>query len=204
MPNVTWNPLDSAIDLELTNNDATVRKTTTGAYRGIRGTVSYSTGIRYFEAFVPDGNEGATGLANSTASLNDPMGYASDYSVGLFSDGTLWMGNSSFGSAFGSVGNMRVGYLVDLDSGRLWVRAPNGTWSHGGDPSSGGAGIDISSITGPLFPMFTGYYTDDTSTLYSEAGTITLGLPSGASLWGDAGGGTPTPNRKAIRSVCWL
>ncbi len=204
MANAIWNALDKGIDLELSNNDATVRKTTTGGYRGIRGTVSYSTGLRYFEAFVPDGNEGAMGLGNSTASLNDPLGYASGYSVGLFSDGTLWMGNTAFGSAYGSVGNMRVGYLVDLDSGKLWVRAPDGSWSHGGDPSSGGTGIDISPITGPLFPMFTGYYTDDMSTLYSGAGNIALELPSGASLWGDAGGGTPTPTRKPIRSVCWL
>lgn len=203
MANVEWNPTDIWTDLELSNGNTTATKTNTGGYHGVRGTISYSAGLRYFEATVPDGNEGSTGLATSAASLSDPLGYGSSEGIGLYGDGTVWMGSSAFGSSEGSVGNTKVGFLVDLTVKKLWIRASNGNWSHGGDPASGGTGIDISSLSSPLFPMFTGYYTDDSSTLYSNPETITLGLPSGASLWGDEGGTLP-PARKAIRSVHWF
>ncbi len=204
MANVTWNPVDSWSDLELTNGNTTVRKTTTGAYHGIRGTVSYDTGLRYFEAFVPNGNEGAMGLGTALADLNSPLGYGSDQGLGIYADGTMYVGGSGYNSTDGYLADTRVGFLVDLTARRVWVKGVSGDWTHGGDPAAGGAGIDISHITTPLFPMFTGYYTDDTSTLYSDTDTITLGLPAGAMLWGDEGGTTPTPTRKAIRSVHWL
>ncbi|GFM27158.1 hypothetical protein [Novosphingobium sp. PY1] len=203
MANVVWNSEDANENIVLSNGDETATKLGAQGYFGIRGTVSYSAGLRYFEATVPDGNEGSTGLATSAASLSDPLGYASSEGLGLYGDGTVWMGGSAFGSSEGSVGNTRVGFLVDLTAKKLWIRASNGNWSHGGDPASGGAGIDISSLSSALFPMFTGYYDNDSSTLYSDSGTITLGLPSGATLWGDEGGSTPSA-RKAIRSVYWL
>jgi hypothetical protein len=205
MPNVAWNPADSWTDLVFSNDDTTATKTVTGSYCGVRGTVSYGTGLRYFEAIVPGGGEGSIGLATAAASLDQPLGYGSSEGLGIYNDGTMWIGGSGYGSSEGALENTRVGFLIDLDARKVWVKASNGNWSHGGDPTSGGAGIDISHITTDMYPMFTGFYTDDSSTLYSDTGTITLGLPSGASLWGDSGSTpTPTPTRKPIRSVCWF
>lgn len=204
MANVAWNPVDSWSDLELTNDNTTVRKTSTGSYHGIRGTVSHDTGLRYFEAFVPSRGEGSMGLSMPTASLNAPLGYGMAEGLGIYNDGTMFTASSSYGSSEGNFEDRKAGFLVNLDTRRVWVCVASGVWSHGGNPASGGEGIDISHLTGPIFPAFCGYYTDDSSTLYSNADTIAFGLPAGAMLWGDEGGTVPTPTRKAIRSLQWL
>jgi hypothetical protein len=201
--NVTWNPADKAADLTLSNGDTTVTRDTTGAYRSVRGNVGHTDGLRYFEAFVPFGGESSTGIAMASMSLNDPLGYGSDQSAGVYNDGTLYA-NNGYGKSTGEFDTRRAGFLVNLTTRKMWVKADNGQWSHGGDPASGGSGIDISHMTGPLFPAFCGYHAATTSTLYSEAETITLGLPAGASFWGASGGTTPvTPTRKPIRSGRW-
>lgn len=205
MPNAVWNPQDKWTDLELSNYDTTVRKTQTGSYHGIRGLVGYTTGLWYFEGFVPAQGEGSFGVASAAADLNAPLGYGSELGLGLYNDGTLYAGGSAYGSP-GGLDNKRVGYLVNPETRRLWIRTSSTVWSHGGDPATGGEGIDFSHISGAIFPMFVGYYTDDTTTLFSNTETIAFGLPAGASFWGDTGGGTvtPTPTRKPIRSVRWF
>jgi len=205
MPNAVWNPADSGGELELTNDNATVRRTHTGSYRGIRGTVGYTTGLRYFEGFVPARGEGAFGVGSAEAPLDNSLGYSNDRSLGLYNDGTLYTGGTGYGSP-GGLDEQRVGFLVNAATRKLWIRTSATVWSHGGDPAAGGAGIDFSHISGAIFPMFTGHYTDDTTTLFSNTETIEFGLPAGASFWGDEGGTVtpPTPTRKPIRSVRWF
>lgn len=201
---VTWNPADCSPHIVLSNGNTTATKSPTGDYSGVRGNVSYSTGLRYFEATVPSGGEGSAGLALATADLEAPLGYNSDLGIGLYGGGSIYIGSSSYGAS-GSFGDTRVGFLIDLTARKLWVKNDSGAWAFGGDPNSSGTGIDISLLSGALFPMMTGYYTDDTSTLYSNPETITLGLPAGAVLWGDEGDtNPPVPPRKPIRSIYWL
>lgn len=206
LPNVAWNPADCSQHITLSNDNTTATKAATGDYAGVRGTVSYSTGLRYFEATVPSDNEGAIGLATAAAPIESPLGYSSDAGIGLYDDGTLWLEWDAFSpDQGGPFGDTRVGFLIDTSARKLWVRDSSGAWVHGGDPTSGGTGIDISLLSGALFPMMTGYYTADTSTIYSNSETITLGLPAGAALWGDDGStNPPNPTRRPIRSVYWL
>lgn len=205
-PNVAWNPADRATKITLSNENTTATKNVSGGYAGARANTSHSTGLRYFEVTVPPGNEGAVGLATSAASLSSPLGYGSSTSVGLYDDGTLWANYNSYGAAkSGPYGNTRVGFLVDVTARKLWIKEASGIWIHGGDPSSGGAGIDIAGLSAALFPMMTGYFVDDKSTLYSNPETVTLGLPANAALWGDQGASGPaTPSRKRIRSAYWF
>jgi hypothetical protein len=182
----TWNPSDKSSFIDLSNSNTTATHTGDGGYDGVRGVTGYSTGLYYFEAIVPSsGGEGAVGVGSPSHALDASLGYGSVDSVGLYEDGTLWITYSGFAAIGGSsfVG-ARAGFLVNSSTRRLWVHASNGDWTHGGDPSGSGAGIDISTVTGDLFPMFTGRYIGDTSTIYSATETITLGLPTGATLWG--------------------
>jgi len=200
---VTWNPADCSPNITLSNGNTTATKGPDGEYSGVRGTVSYSTGLRYCEATVPSDNEGSVGLATASEALDAPLGYGSLEGVGMYDDGTVWM-EYNYSLASGSFGDTRVGFLVDLDARLLWVKDSTGAWIHGGDPAASGEGLDISMLTGPLFPMMCGHFLNDTSTIYGTPETITLGLPAGATAWGDDGSGTPELPRKAIRSIFWF
>lgn len=180
-PKVTWNPADKNAAITLSNNDLKANHAS-GGYHGVRGTIGRSTGLYYFEALVPSGNEGAVGISSASHSLSAPLGYGSTYGAGLYSDGKLWMNSTSTGTA--TFNDVRVGFLVNLNTRRLWVRGPTGSWHLGGDPSAGGTGVDISSLTGTLYPHATLYFVGDTTTIYGSKSTITLGLPVGATVWG--------------------
>jgi hypothetical protein len=203
---MAWNPADKNLNITLSNNNASATQTSDANYYGVRGDTGYATGLYYFEAIVPmSSNEGAVGFANTTASLADPLGYASPYGGGLYEDGTLWINNSLYYStASENLRDVRVGFLINLTSRRLWIQRAAGGWTHGGDPNSNGPGIDIASVIGPLFPMFTGRFVGNASTLFSTAGAMTLGVPTGATVWGDtAATPTPTNARRNSRLVIW-
>lgn len=206
---VTWNPADKNAAIVLSNGNTTAARTGAESYAGVRGTVGYSTGTYYFEATVPGGSgaEGAVGLANATASISDPLGFGNNNGIGAYSDGAVWSGAGD--TNLGSVGyhNRRLGFLVNLTTRRLWIRNDAGAWVVGGDPAASGAGHNISGLSGALFPMATLFYGDDSSTIYSEAGTIIQGLPAGATLWGESTGTPvtpPAPTRKPIRYGRWF
>ncbi|WP_288484742.1 hypothetical protein [uncultured Novosphingobium sp.] len=204
MANVTWNPSDKHANITLSGDLFTATHSVSGQYNGVRGTVGYSTGTYYFEALVPEGNEGAAGVAATSHNLTDPLGfYGGSSGAGLFHDGTLFVGGTSY-SANQIVGNTSVGFLVNVATKRLWVRSAAGAWVLGGDPTSSGPGIDLSGISGALYPMFVAYYPTDSSMIRAESTNINMALPAGASLWGDGAVVTPpaTP-AKVYGSVYW-
>jgi hypothetical protein len=205
---VTWNPADKNAAIVLSNSNVTAGRASGNTYAGVRGTTGYTSGTYYFEATVPGGPgaEGSVGLANAASSQSDPLGYGSSNGVGFYPDGNLYTASGS-ASPGGNYYGVRLGFLVNVTSRRLWIKNASGAWIVGGDPASS-AGFDISGISGALYPMATIYFVEDTSTIYSEAGSITLGLPSSATLWGDASGTSVTPpttsTRKATRLGRWL
>jgi len=163
---LAWNPADKSPNITLSNANTTATQTA-GGYYGVRGDVGHGAGTYYFEAIVPaSANEGSIGLANASASLSAPLGYGSRDGVGLYEDGTLWAEWNAYSASVAQYYSaVRVGILANLTTRRLWMRGPTGAWIFGGNPASGGAGIDLSHITGALFPMMVGYGAGNTSTL---------------------------------------
>ena len=205
MTNVTWNSADKNAAIVLDGTSTIATRSGADTYAGVRGTVGYSTGTYYFEATVPGGSgtEGSVGLANASAPLTEALGYGRSDGIGFYNDGNLYS-NAGSASPGGNYFGVRIGFLVNATSRRLWIKNAS-TWIVGGDPGAGGTGLDISGISGALYPMATIYFSNDSSTLYAEPGTITLGLPAGAALWGDGAVLTPPPTTttKVYGSVYW-
>lgn len=151
---VTWNPLDKNAGVTLSNENLTAQTSATG-WKGVRATLSKSSGKWYFElapVASPGGNYHHVGFAASSSSLSSyPGGDANGWGYHAV-DGKKWHNGSSanYGASCG-VGDV-IGVAIDLDNGKIWW-AKNNTWMASGDPAAG-TNQAYSSVAGTLFPMY--------------------------------------------------
>jgi len=187
----TWSPTDKSTP-GITLSAGNLTATSTDFNVGVRATAGFSTGKYYHEILMSNGGGGtavACGLAPASAPLNN-LGAGAV----VASSNTIFLSGSSVGTLPGMVNGCIVGIAVDLGARLVWFRiAPSGNWNNSGtaDPATGTGGVNISSLSGALYPIFQvafGLSYAATANFGASAfsGTTPAGFTSG---WGAA----PTP-----------
>jgi hypothetical protein len=178
----TFNPADKGTTTTLSNGNLTM-SVLSSANSGARGTTSKSSGKWYFEfSAINTNSDGYTvlGLANASMNLNS-------------NDLTNCVGVRNFGGMLpsGSLGSAPdghvVGVAVDLTAKLLWVRYDTGLWNATAGASPGGTGgIDISSVSGPFFPVANMQFGSGavTCTINCGQNAFVNGPPAGFTQWG--------------------
>lgn len=181
-----FNPADRGPNITLSNGNLTATDTSGGGWASVRSTLSRTSG-KWAWRVTWNTFHGFVGVANASAALNTFLG-ANGNGIGLSSNGgQIFFNGSSVGGWQPSLGNFLL-VLLDLDNGRLSL-LPNGT----SFPST--ENIDISSISGPIFPAvsvgFNGVLTMDENP---------TGLPAGYTAIGAGGGTSATANGATVTS----
>lgn len=191
----TWNPSDKAADITLSNNNLTASKTGTASSFGVvRATKSHLASNpegRYFEItwagnpFLSSQRIGVyppTAGAGQDGTLTNHVGTSGGFA--WFEGGYSWTGGSvSTGGLDYAAGDV-IGIL--LKAGKIYSRRSRGgtiTEYPGQNWAAETGGIDISSITTPLFPAFS---SDSTPTVMPTLATesFAMPLPANAQAWG--------------------
>lgn len=151
----TWNPSDKNADLGLTGSNLIVTNNVGGNYAQVRGTTSIASGKKYFEITVNTINtpgQSAVGIGNASGSLSV---FNDGNEIGWFGDGTVYQNGSSVGIIANWIASNVLCVATDKDNNKIWFRVGAGTWNGGssGDPDTNLNGINISAITGAIFPM---------------------------------------------------
>jgi hypothetical protein len=200
----TWNPADNS-DATLSGGNLIASFATTTAFRSCRATTFKNTGKWYFEDTIsntlgPAAGGWLAGMANSSASLTSYPGVDAN-SIGFENNGyVIFGGGLTFLSWVANTGLGHViGFAVDIDNGRWWVRdvTTGSPWNVTGtsaDPATGIAGFDITSLPNRLTTGITiagcgnfGGATPEDHTLNAGASSFVGGVPGGFNAW-DASG----------------
>lgn len=179
----TWNPLDKAVGITLSNGDS--RADGSGGYHSVRSTASVS-GKRYFEMLINvttiGGNASAHGVSDGTQSLNSPA-YAgsTSLSAGVWvpPGGVYTNGSTSSGIGARPIGVTRTEWAVDSATRKVWVRVHGGAWAGGGDPVTGTSPTATLTGSGGIFAMATPFTVGAWSDLVSDPANMTGSAPSG-------------------------
>jgi hypothetical protein len=192
-----WSQVDKATAIILSDSDRTATSPGAAAWDAVRGTVSHSSGRRYFE-FVINAHGSSNSLGISLfrwgfMGENGPaLGDYNDHGLGTFTSGT--MGHSIFdgsimnaglgaGSGFSPlfplVAGQRYGVAVDIDVPGYWISddgvdwwGPTGTGA--GDPATGlhpNLAIGYHGFT-DYFIGWNGYDAGDSITIFTEDGFL--------------------------------
>lgn len=159
-PSPSWVPNPADVGAGLTISGYSITSTAGGAHRGVRGTVSQSSGV-YLASYWPDtvgghwavGND-FVGIANASQSLATYLGSAGNNSVGWNTNGNVLYGNANIAT----VAPWRVGSRLDIAfvfaSTKVYFRVNNGLWndSSTATPGTDTGGIAVTGITGSVFP----------------------------------------------------
>ena len=175
----TWNPADlSGVTLSGSNLIAT----STAGVSGIRGNSSRSSGKSYWEYTYTTINTNGLAVGVGTSSFNLTGGTTTNAAVVIRLNGPIQINNSASGSQIGTInpGNV-IGVAVDFTAHLIWFRiAPSGNWNGSGtaNPATGVGGLNISALSGALFPLFTGG-SGDVCTANFGASAFNGSVPSG-------------------------
>lgn len=194
----TWNPADvSSAHVVLTGGNWIATDNDAGISNriGVRGTLSLSSGKKYFEfkSGAASGGGEFIMLARGSMALNANAGQFANEGItfqaagGVFASGASALANGwtswDVATSYGQI-------AVDLTAKLLWVRVGTGNWNNSGaaDPATAVGGISYTA-TGALFPMASlqnggsGGVIDAIS--INTGGSSFLGtVPSGFTAWG--------------------
>jgi hypothetical protein len=173
----TYNPSDKAATVVLSNGNLTAANSS-GAYAGVRGTDTKSSGKWYAEFAIDTVvNLPQFGVADATASLTNFLG-SDSHSVGYFS-GAIFAngGNVGSGPTF-TAGSSRGQLAVDLDNDKIYFGVDN-TWANVANPSAGTGGTTCTLATIALAFCAKG----GQETMHADAASQTYSPPTGFTAW---------------------
>src|SRR6185503_19314257 len=162
----TWSSTSKNARVVLSNNSLTATSSAQGIAETGFGTVAIGVATgqkRYWEVTVNNvhstGETIAVGVCNASQSVADGgfLGSAGGTGIGWWNSSNVYFN----GSVVTTVQSYTVGdvlcFAVDYDAKKMWFRKNNGLWNNAGgqDPATGTGGIDISAITGTVFPAYT-------------------------------------------------
>jgi hypothetical protein len=185
---VTWNPLDKAAAVTLSNSDLSAQGTSGTGSIAVRATTSRASGKYYFEVRLTVSLQNVgPGIALATANVANSSTIVGECLANL-SNGAVFV-NSTVNQ--GSVGTYAVNdtccVAVDLTNQKIWFRKNAGNWdnnvAHDPATNAGGFGISFRS-SNPVFPLalFSG---STTSVLTANFGGTAFAQtpPAGFSAW---------------------
>ena len=182
----TWNPLDKASQITLSNGNLTAQQGSTSTWDLVRGTTSHGSGSGkwYFEVHCDSlGTYLMMGLANSSAPLTSYVGATSNGWAYYNTNGTIVYNGTQGGSYPTYTTGDVVMVAADMTNGYLWF-GKNGVWINSGNPAAGTGYINASfPLTGALFPAVSPYDANEKVTGRFTASAYTYTIPSGFSSW---------------------
>jgi hypothetical protein len=208
-----WNSSDADTGLEVRFDGLNVKRSSTTGESGIRASQAQSGGKYYFEVYVQScvRQFGVTiGVANSThpvtnAGFNTTNAYVLTNSNGdggyVYYNGTNPISSATadgldFVFADGDV----VQVAVDITNRLIWFSCDSGaSWNGdaGDSPATGVGGLDISGVTGNLYPFLGTSASIDGRLGANVYGRFTQSsfsnsIPTGFSAWDNSAGGAIT------------
>jgi hypothetical protein len=177
-----WNRLDVGGSVVLTNGSLTAESA--AANSGVRWATGYTEGKRYWECRYDRFDYfNAVGVATASADLINVIGNFGIQAALLYGTGNA----AANGVALGSILGLRhegdvIGTALNIDDGLIFFRvAPSGNWNGnaGADPTTGAFGIDISALSGALFPVFAATLPNNRVTANAGDTAFSGTIPSG-------------------------
>jgi hypothetical protein len=199
---VQWNAADKSPHITLSGTPAlTAKADGTNVPDAVRADTSIAAGSGkkwYFEIVAsniigaPNPGNNNIGLANSSFPLFNTTPQGTLNSVGWRDDGATFINYGGCGitgsTTWGVNGTvMSIAVRTDVSPPKLWVRANGGTWdsTSGDDPATNVGGCDLSSLTFPLFPLYTGASFNSQVTAQFASASWTYSAPAGFTAWGN-------------------
>jgi hypothetical protein len=183
-----WDP-NYDTQLNLSNGNLTISATAASAggagftSSGL-GTDSFSSGKWYYEYTYNSLVNSGPGFANSTFYKWDWAGGPN--SIGVYGPAGNLFFNGAVVTNVGSISNgTTIGLAIDLTNRLFWVYA-NGKWngSSTANPATGVGGLNVSAMTGPVYPAVTMMNSTDSGTANFGATAFSFAVPSGFQAWG--------------------
>lgn len=190
---ITWNAADCAPALVLSNGDLTVTHPGPTGNAKVRATTSKSTGKWVVEIGVIVDLSGQTGIGLASASTSltgsSNLGSSGQDSTSVSTSGGVRV--SPAGQVIAN--NIPLNYgpgetvmiAVDLDASLVWFRTSGSNWNNSGtaNPATGVGGVDISAISGTLYPSVQLRGSGDQMTANFGASAFVHTIPSGFTSW---------------------
>lgn len=157
-----WDPANKHANISLSganNTIATSNGAPTNSYRAVKTVGSFSADGDHFVDFIPTmttPNDEYIGFGTAATSLSNYVGKDTT-SVGLGKNGNMLYNDAFFATAGPITNGTSIRILIRQASGsRLLFVQNDGTWTAGGNPFSGGAGVAL-AIVGAMFGMWNSY-----------------------------------------------
>lgn len=183
----TLDPANCSPLITLSNFDLTATANTGGHFVSVLTTPAPASGKWYFEVTLNNNGKfaggGMVGFGNAATDLDADLGFDTN-SFGLSSSsGFSTAGNVSgtplFTPDWFSSGSV-LGVAVDIVNRLCWFRDATNGWT--GDPTAGTNSIDMSGLTGTLFPALSVGDVNTQMTLNFGAQTLSYSPPTGYAL----------------------
>jgi len=178
----TWNPSDKGVGVTLSGGNLEVTSSVND--KGVRAIASASSGLKYYEALITVGvTSMQVGLANSSYPLTNWLGDSTN-SVGYSAAGPVYRDGVIATIATYTIGDT-ICIAADLSNSRIWLRVNSGNWNNSGtaDPVTNVGGIDISAISGPIFPACSASGTTRKWTANFGGSAYAQSVPTGYGNW---------------------
>jgi hypothetical protein len=189
----TWNPADKDASITLSGGNLIATASVSG-YQGVRAIASHSSGKYYSEDTYnsnPSGELIISGFANAAYNVasggfvgqsNNGVGYDGDA-------GLIWKNNVNTAVQTAVSGDV-VGYAIDLDNSKFWVRTIHlgtpGNWNNSGtdNPATNTGGFSFAGLAaGPYFPAASINVNLTNITTNFGATAFAAAAPSGFGNW---------------------
>ena len=182
----TLNQSDKSGTVALSNGNLTAAFSGTNVFAGVRAVNSASSGKYYFEAKADiKSSFMMAGLAKSTHTFSSGAGLDANLSVAYWATAGVYLNNTDILPIPAASQGDVICIAVDLDARKLWVRINGGNWNNSGtaNPATDVGSMNISSLTGALYPL-AGFYTNGNQWTFNfGASAYTYSKPSGFSDW---------------------
>jgi hypothetical protein len=171
----TWNPSDKGAGVNLSGGNLTATRNATGSttqYHSVRATLGKTTGKWQWRIIVGQAHalwngSWAIGLANASHNVGSDYLGSSNNSIGYHAGGLVWRGGSNLGAI--GAGVLSGGDVVDV----LWD-ADNDTISFNKNGGAFCSPIDVSALTGTLYPAWYAIFETDYVTVDFILSGVTL------------------------------
>lgn len=181
-----WDPQDVvASKWTLSSGNLTATHVTAAAWDSVRAAFGKTTGKwafrltptgSSFQCLIGVSNESAPIWSNYAGQVAGTVGWNG-------ADGNVYKDGTNVANYGTYLTTNPIDVCVDLTNHRMWWRKSSGNWNNSGsaDPATNVGGLDISSITGTVFPTVSGL--NNTLSVVADFACAGFTPPSGFSPW---------------------
>lgn len=183
---VTWNPSDKSASITLSGSNLTATLVVGASdWESVRASKSRSGVKRYFEITIGTGPFMEVGVGNGSMSL---ASYLSDTSNGIGyrgDSGEIRINDVVLATAQTYTSGDTLRAAIDDVNDRAWFSKVGQNWNGSGtaNPATNTGGVDISAITGALFPALAMFANGHSATVNFGDTPFAGTIPAGFDAW---------------------